>query len=532
MQLTEKLVPFVSGAPRVRLVNAFARPYENALATARTCYSGKGIVSVADVSGDAEPDAGKRAAMAERRDDLARSIYQAGHHTTLQHAHFQFALENVSRHFIWSFLHAHPYYNSEQVSQRYVEVKAGAVAVPALGGAALATYQAAVERQMAEYRLLIEKLTPPAAAAYFKLFPARRSNPKYLRDVKKKAQEVARYVLPVATTAHMYHTVSGLTLLRYWRVAQSIEVGPETLWVVGRMVEEMLKVDPLFQNILEEPLALEETPEWAAAQAAVPQLKPSRFRAEFDAELAGRVSALVDWKVNNEPVLAQSVREVLGLGRDQMADADALRLVLDPSRNGLLGETMNVSTLSKLSRCLFHPAYTFRKKLSHTADSQDQRHRMTPASRPLTALHLDGEPDYVTPGLIETDPECQALYRASMERSWQAFRDLRALGVSADDAAYVLPNALAVRFTESADLLNLHHKLKARLCYNSQEEIWRASRDEALQIANVNPTIGRYLLPPCGLRAMARVSPICPEGERYCGVPVWRLPVEKYQRVI
>ena len=36
----------------------------------------------------------KREAMAERRDDLARSIYQAGHHTTLQHATFQFVLDN------------------------------------------------------------------------------------------------------------------------------------------------------------------------------------------------------------------------------------------------------------------------------------------------------------------------------------------------------------------------------------------------------------------------------------------------------
>ena len=58
------------------------------------------------------------------RDRIARSIFEAGHHTTLQHAHFQFALSGVSRQFLWTFLHSHPFYNSEQVSQRYVEVKA------------------------------------------------------------------------------------------------------------------------------------------------------------------------------------------------------------------------------------------------------------------------------------------------------------------------------------------------------------------------------------------------------------------------
>ena len=81
-------------APKVRLVHAFDRPYENVVATARTCYSAKGIVTEDQAS--ARPD---------RRDALASSIYEAGHHTTFQHAHFQFALENVSRQFLWSFLH-------------------------------------------------------------------------------------------------------------------------------------------------------------------------------------------------------------------------------------------------------------------------------------------------------------------------------------------------------------------------------------------------------------------------------------------
>src|SRR5262249_45349454 len=158
------------------------------------------------------------------------------------------------------------------------------------------------------------------------------------------------------------------------------------------------------------------------------------------------------------------------------------------------GETMNVLTLSKLSRALHHASYTFRKKLSHTADSQDQRHRMTPASRPILAAQVGSEPDYITPELARREPAAEELYRQSMERSWQAMVRLRQLGVAEEFAAYLLPNAVAVRFTESSDLLNLHHKLKSRLCYNAQEEIWRASLDEARQISAVEPAIGRYLL--------------------------------------
>jgi len=99
---------------------------------------------------------------------------------------------------------------------------------------------------------------------------------------------------------------------------------------------------------------------------------------------------------------------------------------------------------------------------------------------------------------------------------------LARLGVPAETAHYLLPNAVAIRFTESADLLNLHHKHTMRLCLNAQEEIWRASMDEAEEVRRVHPRIGRWLLPPCSQRAQAGAKPPCPEGSRYCGVPVWK----------
>ena len=109
---------------------------------------------------------------------------------------------------------------------------------------------------------------------------------------------------------------------------------------------------------------------------------------------------------------------------------------------------------------------------------------------------------------------------------------LIALGVPAEFAHYLLPNAVSVRYTESSDLLNLHHKHKMRLCYNAQEEIWRASVDEARQIRAVHPRIGRWLLPPCTIRDRAGVRPICPEGERFCGEKVWRIDIDQYERII
>jgi thymidylate synthase ThyX len=526
---------FLSPPPEVAITNAFARPFDNVVATARTCYSGSGIVRDEQILGgpDAPPEA--REEKRRRRDALARDLYQAGHHTTLQHAHFQFALSNVSRQFLWSFLHSHPFYNSEQVSQRYVTVKSGNCAVPPLEGPALAIYRETAARQQAAYEDLCRLLVPPAAAAYYAKFPARRHYPKkYDREIQKKAQEAARYVLPVATFAYLYHTVSGLTLLRYWRICQEFDAPLEQRIVVGRMVQELLALDPAYAAIVEEPIPPEEMVEYHALRSAAPEGDAGRRAVlrEFDAELGGRVSLLVDYPARNEETLARSVREVLGLGRERLPDDDAIDLALDPARNRYLGEALNLTTLSKLSRAMVHCHYTFRKRMSHAGDSQNQRHRMTPASRPILEAHLTSDPDYVTPSLVLEDGAARARYDEAMAIAWEGIGRLRALRVPDEFALYLLPNAVSIRFTESANLLDLHHKHAMRLCYNAQEEIWRASLDEALQIRAVNPRIGRYLLPPCNLRQMAGRTPICPEGRRYCGERVWTYRLEDYRRVI
>src|SRR6267143_1205419 len=381
---------FLSPPPEVAISNAFVRPFDNVIATARTCYSPNGIVRDEQILGDPDAAPAECEERERRRDALARDLYQAGHHTTLQHAHFQFALSNVSRQFLWSFLHSHPFYNSEQVSQRYVTVKPGNYAVPPLEGPALACYQETIAGQQAAYDDLCRLLVGPAASAYYAKFPSRRRlDGRYAGEIRKKAQEVARYVLPVATFAYLYHTVSGLTLLRYHRVCREPDTPLEQRIVVGRMVEELLAREPAYAAILEEPIPEEETAEYRAMILTGPRDDGDRgaFLREFDRELGDRVSVLVDYPARNEETLAQAVREVLGLTRDRLSDDAAIETVMDPGRNRTLGEALNLTTLSKLSRAVVHCHYTFRKRMCHTADSQNQRHRMTPASRPILHAH-------------------------------------------------------------------------------------------------------------------------------------------------
>src|SRR5687767_5192239 len=129
------------------------------------------------------------------------------------------------------------------------------------------------------------------------------------------------------------------------------------------MIEELLKADPQFETILEQPIAFEDTLE-AQAYASRPAGPgaAAQFVKEFDEDMGHWVSKLVDWKQHNQRVVADSVREVLGLPRTAMSEEDAVKTALDPARNAYFGEAMTLTTLSKVTRSLVHASYTFKKR--------------------------------------------------------------------------------------------------------------------------------------------------------------------------
>jgi thymidylate synthase ThyX len=160
---------------------------------------------------------------------------------------------------------------------------------------------------------------------------------------------------------------------------------------------------------------------------------------------------------------------------------------------------------------------------------------MTPGARPILWTQVTpGAPDYVTPAILEHElaTSARALYDDEMKRTWDDIALLDERGVSPEAWQYLLPNAVNVRFTESGSLLDQHHKWTTRLCYNAQEEIWSTTLDEVRQVAERAPALSPFLLPPCGLRERAAQKPICPEGDRFCGVKVWRLPRSELLRVL
>src|SRR6266404_1618632 len=395
--------------PRVTLRNAFSHPFDSAIAAARTCYAPRLI--------------GPEEITDKQRLNIGAATFYSGHHTVFQHAHFEFGLENVSRQFVWSFLHAHPFYNSEQQSQRYVRLDRAQAYVPPVSlffdEASRNIYENALARAWDYYRELSALLVPDARSILSDIWHiGPMSHPKRIQKIERSAEkrsiEIARYVLPVAAFTAMVHTVSGIVLHRLWRMCAASDTPSEARAIIGEMVRLVKELDPqFFDRFGTEPL--DELPEWRVAgftglsykpleEPAVlsdPALKEGlagsahgdQFAKEFDARLDGRTAALLDYSANAPAVVASAYRAVLGLTAADCSDAEAFDRLLNPARNRYRLETLNVGVHAPMMRALQHANYTFAKKISHTADSQDQRHRMIPGSRPLLTLSDTRVPD-------------------------------------------------------------------------------------------------------------------------------------------
>ena len=339
---------------------------------------------------------------------------------------------------------------------------------------------------------------------------------------------MARYVIPVAAFTSMVHTLSGIVLHRLYRMMRTGDTPTESARVVTAMVEKVRELDPAFFEVVGEGAL----PDEEIVERRFPRVAGAgdALAAAIDARLGRRTSLLVDYTPRAEETVAEAVRAVLGATPESLPDDAALERALDPSQNRYRLETLQLSVHSPLARALHHPTYTFLKRLSHTGDSQAQRHRMVPASRPLVTLTDTLHPDYVTPPLIAANPRALEVFTAAMERAWAAKNRLLDMGVPLESALYLMPNAKALRFHETGSLLYLAHKWVMRTCFNAQEEIYRASMDELEQVRAVHPRLARHMGPPCVLRA-GRITPTCTEGEHFCGIPVWRSFPEVERRI-
>ena len=448
---------------KVKAIGGLYKPTDIAVGSARSCYFGKNIVP---------PES---AANWDKKNELLNSIFKAGHHTTLMHYHFTFLIEGMSRLLIWRLLHSHPFYNSEQVSQRYAKMKIDNFTYPK--NADKTKWQNYYEKMFKYYEILIEKLTPEIK----KVLPKFKQ-----KEAAKKAQEFARYLLPLGMNAHLYHTVNAVTALRYITAVKSIpEAKDEAEEFAAKIETEMLKIDKNLAPLIE----------FAKnAPSVFPEIDIEKIKQEKNIKKDIEVFDIVDYDFE----LNSNYAGVLRLSN----------IWLDESILGSFNSYI---------------------KLSLSADAQNQRHRRSPAVR--AKLKDIYKRDFYIPSIIEQNAEIKKLYNDAVNYSYDFFEAQREI-LGFREAVYALLNAHNIEIIEHDDFNEFAHKAQMRLCYNAQEEIFDITYKQVKALKERGVKAADKFLPPCAVRKIQNLKPVCPEGDRFCGIKVWKLDFNDYERVV
>ncbi len=207
----------------------------------------------------------------------------------------------------------------------------------------------------------------------------------------------------------------------------------------------------------------------------------------------------------------------------ERAIATAARLCYAPVGASELMETMPEervrSVLSTIMASghfstLEHASYTFAiDGVSRALTHQLVRHRLASFNQQSQRYvkFKDGI-EVVKPGSVTASPEASAVFDEAMAAAEQAYASLMELGIPAEDARFVLPNAAETKIVVTMNVRELLHFFELRCCNRAQWEI----RELALKMLQLVKPTAPYVFMDAGASC---VRGTCPEGKMTCGTP-------------
>lgn len=159
-----------------------------------------------------------------------------------------------------------------------------------------------------------------------------------------------------------------------------------------------------------------------------------------------------------------------------------------------------------------HVSFTFGVEgVSRALTHQLVRHRLASYSQKSQRYVKAGENfPYIIPHTVAENSQAQDIFTEAMEQISKAYNKLLELGVPAEDARYLLPNACETKIIVTMNARELLHFFALRSCNRAQWEI-RELSDKMLALCySVAPAIFEKAGPGC-------VNKGCTEGQFTCG---------------
>jgi thymidylate synthase (FAD) len=160
---------------------------------------------------------------------------------------------------------------------------------------------------------------------------------------------------------------------------------------------------------------------------------------------------------------------------------------------------------------LEHAAFTFAiEGISRACSHQLVRHRIASYSQQSQRFVKLKEIEFIVPEKVAANGDSKRKYLDALDRCRDTYSELVEMGVPAEDARYVLPNATPTKIVVTMNARSLINFFELRCCLSAQWEI-RQLADEMLKLVKaIAPTIFEKAGPFCVTRKT------CPEGKYDC----------------
>lgn len=222
------------------------------------------------------------------------------------------------------------------------------------------------------------------------------------------------------------------------------------------------------------------------------------------------------------------VRLLFHTPEPERAIAVAARLCYAPVGAAELMEEMAPDAIARVLRTIMtsghysaleHVSYTFAiDGVSRAMTHQLVRHRLASYNQQSQRyVSYSEDPEFIVPPAIEADPSRRTAYLDACSSAFQAYRSAIDGGVAAEDARYLLPNAMETKIVVTMNVRELLHFFELRCCKRAQWEI----REVALAMLDLVTPSAPTLFMDAGASC---VRGACREGKMTCGEPYPKAP--------
>lgn len=201
--------------------------------------------------------------------------------------------------------------------------------------------------------------------------------------------------------------------------------------------------------------------------------------------------------------------------------AMSARLCYSPIGAAQLEEKISDEQAAKLVRKLVsmghfstleHVTFTFAiEGVSRVLTHQLVRHRIASYSQQSQRYVKEHDFETILPGTIAKNPEAKDKFNKLMVEIQDLYNEFTEMGIPAEDARYILPNAAETKIVCTFNARSLLNFFSLRCCTRAQWEIRALANLMLAECKKVAPVIFENAGPTCISQG------VCHEGEMSCG---------------